>query len=469
MNEESNRAIQLRSEESRDSELLPAKDGCRIALLTPYTGGNFGDAAIVDATIDQLRARIPSARFSGISLNCENFIERHGDSAFPLCGSIRPFYTMAAKTSTSFSGSGGKSVPKRGWCRHAISNFLHAIPGLAGALKTIRQRTKIIRLELRHSVRGYRFLHPHDLLIIDGGGQLDEEWGGPWGHPFALFKWSALARLARVPCEFVGVGASRVDSRLSRIFLSLALRMSRNRSYRDQHSKEIAVRLLRRAASDSVVPDIAFGTPPVDSLPSSVRPAAMGRLVVAVSPISYAKPGCWPQEDPALYRRYLDRMSQLIGQLLDREYFVVMVFSALSDANVIKEISSLLDERFPVALRNRLHVPMIRSWRDLVKVLQDVDIVVASRLHSAILSFVANKPTIAISFDKKVERIMEDLGQSEYLLQIRDFSVEDVTKALCRIEKSRNVEVEQIASFTQQTRRALELQFDLIARRAMET
>ena len=32
---------------------------------------------------------------SGISLNCENFTERHGTEAFPLCGLGRPFYRMS--------------------------------------------------------------------------------------------------------------------------------------------------------------------------------------------------------------------------------------------------------------------------------------------------------------------------------------------------------------------------------------
>jgi len=440
---------------------------CRIAVLTPYSGNNFGDAAIVDATISQLRARIPGARFSGITLDCENFIERHGDKAFPLCASIRPFYTMGAKRPLGPPAPGGKPASPQGWIRRSISKLLHKVPGLVRALRAIRLLARELESESLHAVRGYRFLRSHDLLIIAGGGQLDEEWGGPWGHPFALFKWSALARIAQVRCEFVGVGASKVDSRISQMFLSMALRMSQGRSYRDQHSREIAAGLLRRAARDSVVPDIAFGSPAVDSLPSSaIRSTAKGRTVIAVSPISYARPGSWPQGDPEFYRHYLDQMSQLMVELLDRDYFVVMIFTALSDANVIKEISNSLDERLHATLPNQIHIPPIGTWRDLLRLLQDVDIVIASRLHSAILSFAANKPTIAISFDKKVDRIMRELGQTDYLLQIRDFSAQDVIDALCRIEKNRKAVAEEIASYTQQARRVLELHFDLIAHRA---
>src|SRR6202012_2037023 len=66
-----------------------------IALLTPYTGGNLGDAAIQDAMIANLQLRLPRAQISGISLNCESFLERHAaNGAFPLCANDRPFYGM---------------------------------------------------------------------------------------------------------------------------------------------------------------------------------------------------------------------------------------------------------------------------------------------------------------------------------------------------------------------------------------
>ena len=460
--------IQLQAGESLSPKPERAAGGYRIALLTPYTGGNLGDAAIVDSAIRQLRMRIAGAHFSGITLNCENFVERHGDMAFPLSGSVRPYYTMAARPSSDLSAQKRATVSRRGWFLRMTSRLVRKIPGLTGALKASRKQAEVIKSELLHSVRGYRFLRQHDLLIVTGGGQLDEEWGGPWGHPFALFKWSAIARLAGVRCEFLGVGASKVDSRLSRMFLSMALRMSQGRSYRDQYSKSIAAGLFHGAAGDSVVPDIAFSSATDDlHAPGAVRPAAKDRRTIAISPICYCRPGSWPREDSALYRRYLQQMSQMMEQLIERGYSLVMICSSLSDVNVIREIIHVLSERPQPIPQSQLYVPSISTWRDLSTVLRSVDFVIASRLHSAILSFVANKPTIAISFDKKVDRVMQDLGQTDYLLQIRDFDVEDVISAFPKLEENRNAVIERIAAYTQQARQALDTQFDLIAQRVM--
>ena len=158
--------------------------------------------------------------------------------------------------------------------------------------------------EIRHWLKGYQFLRTQDLLIVSGGGQLDEEWGGPWGHPYALFKWAVLARIARVPFAVASVGACKITSTFSRLFLSAALSLAQYRSYRDMNSKKAAARLLRRAVLDPVIPDIAFSLPSAEvPPPAGIRSISQGRRVVAISPIAYAKPRIWVCEDSALYER----------------------------------------------------------------------------------------------------------------------------------------------------------------------
>src|SRR5689334_1605099 len=91
----------LRVGYSENSNALPP----RIALLTPYSGGNLGDAAIQDAMIANLRNRFPGALFSGISLNSINFLQQHGLDAFPLCATRLPFYGMSHEEKTDSNNS----------------------------------------------------------------------------------------------------------------------------------------------------------------------------------------------------------------------------------------------------------------------------------------------------------------------------------------------------------------------------
>src|ERR1700682_1782937 len=438
----------------------------RVVLLTPYTGGNFGDAAIQDALIASFRLRLPNAQFAGISLHCGNFLERHGIQAFPLCASNTPFYGMYGDKAGSLplaGGFSGQTVTVNA-LKSSVKAILKRIPGLRWAGRKLRAWMNAFKREYRHCVEGYRFLRSQDLLIVSGGGQLDEEWGGAWGHPYALFKWAALARKARIPFVIASVGACKVDSRTSRLFLSAALRMAHYRSYRDKNSRQIAATLFHRAASDAVVPDLAFGLP-ASEIPSraEIRSYAKGRTVIAISPICYGRPENWPNGDRAIYARYVAEMPALVSQLLRRDYFLVFVRSARDDELVIPELLDRLGPESKARILQQVCVPALTDWKDLVSVLLDVDALVASRLHSTIFGFLAHTPTVAISFDPKVDWVMQELKQANYLLQIRHFVASDVVAALDRMQSRRKDIVQELASYQEQIHPMLARQFDDLA------
>ena len=100
----------------------------------------------------------------------------------------------------------------------------------------IRRELGHIRTELSHIIGGYRFLKDVDVLIISGGGQLQDIWGGPWGHPYAMLKWTLLARLRGAKPIFLSIGFSGLDARLSRFFTRKSLSLAAYRSYRDPGS-----------------------------------------------------------------------------------------------------------------------------------------------------------------------------------------------------------------------------------------
>jgi polysaccharide pyruvyl transferase WcaK-like protein len=302
------------------------------------------------------------------------------------------------------------------------------------------------------------------MAIVAGGGQLDEEWGGAWGHPFALFKWSVLSRLARVPYAFVSVGACKVRTATGRFFLSAALGAAMHRTYRDRNSWAIAATLYGEALKDEVVPDAAFSACLPDTQANSkIRHLAGSRRVIAVSLISYRKPERWPDEHGDIYRRYLVQMADLLSELFDRGYFVVIVWSDIGDnENVTAELMGHLNSRAASCAGRQLYIPEITSWREYVGVLTSVDLLVASRLHSIILGFVSRRPTVAISFDPKVDWLMEDVGQSEYLLKIENSTARDVLRAIEEIEGCREVVIDRISSYLSSVVRDSQRQFDLL-------
>ena len=443
----------------------------RVALLTPYTGGNLGDAAIQDAVIANLRRRMPGTEFLGITLSDDNFLKQHGAGAFPLLAApVWPPFRRNQEPNTAERCANLSDHPARKNQAGAIRRVLRRVLVWLPFLKRARAGMAVVVGEILHSWEGYRVIRRQDLLIVSGGGQLDERWGGPWRLPFAVCKWALLARAARVPCVLVSVGACQVTSWTARRFFSSALRMCCYRSYRDAKTRAITASFWPCATQDSVVADLAFSLSDSE-LPSPVRDIrtmARGRPVIAVSPIAYGKPGNWPTPDPALHNRYVRQMAQVMGCLARRGYFVVLVCSSLGDdEGVIPNLMGLLDEETRRSLDGQIHFPKIQTWSDLVAVLSDVDYLIASRLHGAILGFLSGVPAVAISFHPKVDWLMDELHLTDYLLQIADFTAEEVLHALDQIHVHRDAVLERIRSYRQSIIPASSQQYDYLAALAL--
>jgi len=467
--------IQIDQVDAQAADQVPLA-GPRVALLTPYSGGNLGDAAIQDSMILNLRRRLPGVQFLGITLNSENFLKQHGVDAFPLLATTMPIpdpnSPRKQRTSNNLKHADIDRGSRKGLSQLArIRGALCRVPGLLRAAKKSRAFVARCRQEMRHSLAGYRVLRSQDLLLFSGGGQLDEEYGGAWRLPLAYFKWALLARMAGIPCAMISIGAGRIKIPASRFFISIALRMCCYRSFRESKSRALCASLLPRATKDPVIPDLAFSLPDSE-LPDpseQIRLLAGRRPIVALSPIAYAKPVNWPTPNKAIYDRYLQQMGGILTGLVQQGYFVVVVCSSLGDdETVIPDLLNIVGNEVKQAMREQIFFPPIKTWRDLVAVLRETDYLIASRLHGTILSFVSKTPVVAISFDPKVDWVMEDLKQSEYLLHITDFTADDALKALKRVGADWDAAVERISLYRQSIASETARQFEYVTGLALK-
>ena len=392
----------------------------KVALLTPYDGGNLGDAAIQEALIGNFRKYDPQVQFCGITLHPENTAARHHIPCYPLAAISRPYYhakraASPANLNAALQPGDSVEVPtlfER--IKRAVCGFLFRI-GLKPLVRFAQ--------ECVHVFRSYRLLRSVDMLVVAGGGQLDEEWGGSWGHPYALMKWAVLARAAGISVVFLSVGAGRTDLRFTKLFLTIALSLACYRSYRDEGSQQLA-RAITPTADGPVVPDLAFSLSSIAQ--PSVAATNSAALRVGVSPIAYARPGMWPTEDPVQYERYMTELATFVDTLLRRGIFVTLFSSCSPDDQLFGDLRARIDPSLETEAHARLSSGDVTSVQDLLVLLHSVDFVVASRLHGLVLSFHAGKPSIALSYDRKVETLMADVGLKAYCLDIRSFTSENL-------------------------------------------
>jgi polysaccharide pyruvyl transferase WcaK-like protein len=377
-----------------------------IGLLDHMGYGNLGDAATQEALIAHIRLRLPESQIVGFSLNPADTEQRHGVPSYSITnwhpGLDRQ--TMAAGTATS-----GSTIP-------TLKSFLKRIPILSPLLRSVQNLAR----EVKHLARSYGRVRALDCLIIAGGGQFGELWRGPWSHPYNIFKFSLLARLARTRLLVVNVGAGPLKSRMGKAFIKWSVEMADYVSFRDVESQAL-VDCLNVRRKTTVCPDSAYALD-VSRYTRPDMPNVRRQLVVGINPIGFCDPRIWPRQNQALYSRYLDCLAEFLVWL-SGEGYVPKIYSpeASVDTYAIEDLKDRLRTRLPASDLAELFVPPTETLGSLLTEMAGFDFVVTSKFHGVIFSHLLAKPVVAISYDLKIDHLMQAVGDSQYCLNIESF------------------------------------------------
>ncbi len=260
----------------------------------------------------------------------------------------------------------------------------------------------------------WRLLGRIDLLVVAGGGQLDEEWGGPWSHPFVLYKWTALARLRGVPIAIASVGSAVVDTKLAKRFVRATLARSSYRSFRDVGTRELLSRFAE-VATAPIVPDVALSLP----LPAGLMERPVEPRTVGVVPIVYGHAHHWPTVNVPIYERYVRELGQTVAKLIAQGWTVKFFTSNSVDTVAQDDVLNSLDPS--IRSSERLKIEKTPALEPLLSSLRSCHVVIASRLHAVILAHRLACPVVALSFDRKVNAQMSQAGQDAFCMDIHTF------------------------------------------------
>lgn len=432
----------------------PHPPGATIALVSPCGWGNLGDAAIVESLIHGVRQRVPGARLIAFTLGPDDTSRRHGIEAYPCVGHALPFYAIREAGDNVVPRETGSAVhapPLRRLIAVGRS-ALRRIPirGTARVWASLPARLFIARghwAVTRERLRGA------SMVVVAGGGQLDGEWGGAFGHPYVLMWFGRLARDVGARYVFASVGTGGL-SPLSRAIVLRALRLADYRSYRDRGSRDL-LRAPTLTKADAIVPDLAYGLPI-----RVVAPPSGARLVIGLSPMHFARPGSWPRPEEGRYRAHVEAFGDLAARLLEAGHEVV-IFSTSAEEKALDDVYALAARAAPGA-RTHLSVAPTPTLDAVFAVLARVDAVVASRLHGVVLAHVAHRPVLAVAHERKVRAVMEELGQARYVVDLDRFDPADGMGRLEALLAERATLGSEIAAQVADYRRRVLAQYDLL-------
>ncbi len=436
----------------------------RIGLISPYWGTNLGDAAIIESARTHLIRLSPKAEVLLIVLDYEYASKLHGLEGFPLAAIPRPYYfsTWMLKPSEQtmpLPHTTGVASPRLD-LRTVLKKTAGRIPLVLPVARRLRDSMQMIALESRHLLQARRVVRSLNALIIAGGGQFDDEYGGPWGHPYSMFKWITLARIAHVPVFFVGVGVDDLHHSLSGWFLRRILVQARRVSLRDAGSLEILRRLGIQRELISC-PDLAFGMSTLNGDTPFTEAPAQSHLTIGLSPISFGLEGSWPTIHRDVFERYWHELRVFAASLLKANHSLKIFITDGGDTKLAK----LLYDQLVSAGSNGGHVQLfpLLKLQELTNLLRSCDAVVASRLHGVLLSHISGVPVLAISYRRKVMVHMEDMGQERFCLNLETFTSFQAQESLSSILTEHGRIVSALRSRCIDKREAVEQEFAAIS------
>lgn len=352
----------------------------------------------------------------------------------------------------------------------AASHDIEAVPISSPVVKLWNPRTRLARRlrrvfiwvpsELWRCVRAFKTLKGTDMLIIPGTGLLTDACGPQdWG-PYSVFKWSLTAKLCRCKLLFVSVGAGPLYSPLGRWLVRSALALADFRSYRDQPSLKCVEGIGLCTKYDRVYPDLVF------SLPEAVMPHNDNRgerkRVVGLGLMSNAGRYSVVNHSHETYTEYLECLVIFVKWLLANDYDLRLLIGDTTDMPAIEEFKSLLNRRLePYDEKRIVNEPTV-SLEELLPQIAATDIVVATRFHNVLLALLLNHPVIAISFHHKCSSLMTQMGLSDYRHDITHMNADRLIKQFQDAERNAEKLKLVIRQKVEQSRKALEEQYDLI-------
>lgn len=412
----------------------------RVGLFGPYHSNNLGDTATQMAVMANLKRRHAGVEFIGICFDPPDAARTHGISAFQMSGTewrIHEPPTVALEPDKAGASANVSSLPR--WLPYRVYRLVNPI----------RQSWNILR-----------FAGKIDVLLISGGGQLCDFWGGPWARPFELLAWTAACRLRRKRVIVFATAADNLTTRIGRAMCFLAMRLSHYTVYRDEYTVQ-AARAAGLAQPGHACPDAAFSLP----LPPAATPQRATRVpVVLACPISKS---AWLRSIDATYESYVDEFVDTCAQLAADGIVVQLSNSQVKmDAPVAHKIAERLRQRLagdPAAC-DRVQVRLSRTVDEYVALAGQADVVLASRLHGVILSLVAGTPVVGIAYIRKVSQVMADANIVDYCLELRGSSAERLTAMVREALDKQAALREHIAAINAKFRAALEREYETIVK-----
>ena len=287
----------------------------------------------------------------------------------------------------------------------------------------------------RELPRFLKHLLASDLLFFGGGSIIKELYASVGRNPYStllmiLATVTFAKQIARKKVVMSNIGVGPLMTPRGVMLARWILNQVDFLSVRDEKSHRTVLRLGLPPLKVNLVPDAVFANPPEVFLPNP-KPLPLSEKTRIALNLNF------DIEDPNAWEPFLANLAASLKQLHAQTVLEIHAlpmqskFKANDDLSVLKEFARCIPE-IPFIL----HDP--QTAQEAAEIIFSVDLVLAERLHTLVISSILGKPFYGLVYDVKVQELVDYLGMEEYSRNINQpFSADDLTAGICSVLSAR--------------------------------
>lgn len=364
----------------------------RLLLVGNHTCGNRGDAAILRGLLQELRRQEPGAEIDVTSRYPISSSRLLGERVLPDAFHARRLSERSARNPLTGRLAGGTYVL-------AATSYLRGMHSAARLLPDF----------LRDGAQG---LARYDAVLHVGGSFFVDLYG------YSQYDYAVAARMANKPLYWVGHSVGPFDGRMYRMLARAAFRVPQQVVLRERCSGQLMARAGIQPRKTVEGADTAWLVDPSASkpgLPFSDIPD--DRPLVAITLRELAP---FDRRLGVTQANYERSLGALVSSLVGRGYRVVAVSTCTGIDGYHRD-----DRMNALRLARHVSVPALYDARleeptdeDLGLLFSRCKLVIATRLHSAIIALNYGTPAVALNYEHKSKGVMAQLGMPELSMDL---------------------------------------------------
>lgn len=315
--------------------------------------------------------------------------------------------------------------------RYAVNSY---DPAFTQGMLTSRFKVEAFHTT-RELPRFLKHLLTSNLLFFGGGSIIKELYASVGRNPYStllmiLATVTFAKQIARKKVVMSNIGVGPLMSPRGEMLARWILNQVNFLSVRDEKSHRTALRLGLSPLKVNLVPDAVFANPPEVFLPDPkpLPPSERTRIALNLN-FDIEKPEAW---QPFL-ETLVGSLRQINAETPLEIHALPMQskFKSNDDLSVLKEFAARIPD-IPFIF----HDP--QTAQEAAEIISDVDLVLAERLHTLVISSIIGKPFYGLVYDVKVQELVDYLGMEEYSRNINQpFSAEDLTMGIRSVLSAR--------------------------------